>query len=340
MLKGLLLFITGIFISLTIRAYLIFNGSEVGDIHALWEMGDLTLRGVNPYIALNYNTYPPLALYLQAATIKLSAFLDIPFYILIKFWPNLADLLITFLLCYFLIKQGLSKVSAYAWSLIFFLNPVSIIISASHGQIDSVPSLLVISSILLMIFKKTLSYTLLSAFLLGLAIAIKPNPLILLPLLLTFKRTSIKNAVLFLLISIVPVSILIWPFLQDYPNLILTKLLNYSGSKDFGLPAILRGFYYLKTSDYNLIFSEDVLRLSKMIFLIGFLILVLIFRYSGKLIIACLAAYLLFLTIYFGISAQYLSWILPFAILNKDLMIIPYSIASFLTLIGLSLIHI
>lgn len=336
--KVSLLFIVGILLSLLIRSYLILNGSEVGDIHTLWEMGDLTLRGINPYIALNYNAYPPLALYLQSATIQLSNTTGIPFYILIKLWPNLADLLIALLIYLFLIKKGSGKITASVWSMIFFLNPVSIIISASHGQIDSIPTLLIISSILLTVSKTTFTHTFLCALFLGFAIAIKPNPLILLPLFLTVKKTSIKNTILFLLLSVVPTLLLIWPFLQDYPGHILPKLLNYSGSNDFGIPAILRGLKYLQTPDYMYFLSEGIIKASKAIFLLALFFLILLFRNSNKIIQGCLAAYLLFFTIYFGISAQYLSWVLPLAVLVKDRMVIPYSIASFFALLGFYLL--
>ncbi len=47
-----------------------------------------------------------------------------------------------------------------------------------------------------------------------------------------------------------------------------------------------------------------------------------------------MTVYLLFLGIYFGISAQYLSWILPLAILAKDKMIILFSITGTLALLG------
>lgn len=206
---GKSLLLPGILLSLSLRAYFIFHGSQIADVHALNEMGQMVLRGINPYLALNYYTYPPLALYLEAFIANLSQTIHIPFYILTKILPNLADVLTTLLIYWFLIKKSIRPFSAACWSLAFFLNPLSIIISSAHGQLDSIPIFLTVCAIFIVVFKTKLNFVLLAGGVLGLAIAIKPGPLMLLP------------------------------FLQGSPNLVLQKVINYSGSYDFGLSAIL-----------------------------------------------------------------------------------------------------
>lgn len=325
--------LAGIFISLVIRSCFIVNGSEVADVHSLYEMGDLVLRGINPYIALNYNTYPPGAIYIEAATIKISSFLGLPFYILIKIWPNLADLLITLTLYKFLTKKGVSNKLASAWSLIFFLNPISILISSAHGQIDSIPTFLVVFSLFLLTFYKSGIYIFLSFFLLGLSITIKPNPLILLPIFLVFIKSSLRMKMVYSLVSLSPVVFLLLPFVQDYPKYVLEKILNYSGSYDFGISAILRGLYYLKTADYNLVFNQEILQADKALFLFGLIVITL----SGdpkKLLEKCLMVYLFFFTLYLGLSAQYLSWVLPIAVLRKDKVVFLYSLFGTIAILG------
>lgn len=328
--------VTGILLSLVIRSYFIQNGSEIADIHSLYEMGEITLKGGNPYILLNYNTYPPLSLYLQAATIQLSQFFNIPFYILIKLWPNLADLLTGLIIFYFLIKKGAALRSAVCWSLIFLLNPISIIISSAHGQIDSIPTLLVITSILILQFKSSKSYIFAAALLLGLAISIKPNPLILVPIFLMYlyKRINILEKAVFSLLTFAPIFFLLLPFLANSPQYILEKMFSYSGSNDFGLSAFLKLIHFYQNATYNLPYIDELLRNSKIIFLILLACFAVIFRNSKNIIKLVLTVYLLFLTVYFGISAQYLSWILAFAVLEKDKMIIPYSFFGLIALLG------
>ena len=193
----LILFI-GIFLSVLIRAFFIINGTNVADIKLLFGMGDMVLKGLNPYISLTYNSYPPLAVYIEAFTILLSNISNIPFHILTKIWPNIADIVITLFLYKFLIKLKVKPVFATLWSLIFILNPISIIISAIHGQIDSIPSLLVIISIYLLSLSDKPKLKL-SALILGLAIAIKPNPLMLLPFFLVINKMLLKRGLTFLL---------------------------------------------------------------------------------------------------------------------------------------------
>lgn len=331
---GINLFLLGILLSFLIRLFFIFNGSEVADIHSLKEMGELTLRGVNPYLAIQYNIYPPLALYLEAFSVFLSQQLNIPFYILSKFWPNLADFAIAFILYKLLVKKDFKKSTVYLWVLLFLLNPISILISSAHGQIDSIPTLFTIFSLFILSFYINKYSIFLSALSLGLAIAIKPSPLILLPAFLILSKTNFRQKAIFLLLTIIPTLVFIFPYFDDYPSYVLQKVFSYSGSKDFGIPALLKGLYYLQSKDYNLEFSNEILNISKVVFLFGSLLLLIIFRKSKDIVKGCLAIYLLFLTTYFGISAQYLSWILPLAILKRDLMIIPFSIAGFISLLG------
>lgn len=331
--KKSLFLILGIILSTLIRSYLILNGSRVADVHSLQEMGELYLGGINPYLALSYNPYPPLAIYIEAATVKLASFLNIPFHILTKIWPNLADLLIALILYKFLTKKGVKSNSATFWSLAFFLNPISILISAAHGQIDSITTLLVIISVYLLIFYYQKIYIILSFFLLGLSIAIKPNPLILLPIFLAFSKKSLKMKMVLLIISLSPVTVLFLPFVKDYPKYIMEKIFNYSGSYDFGIPGILRGLYYLKAGDYNLTFNSQILQIDKAFYLISLLLITFVGD-SKKLIKRCLMAYVLFFTFYFGISAQYLSWILPLAVLKRERMIIYYSLFGLIAFLG------
>lgn len=330
---GTFMLVTGILLSILIRAFFIFNGTNVADIKLLFGMGEAVLKGLNPYISLTYNSYPPLAVYIEAFTILLSNTLNIPFHILTKVWPNLADIAITIFLYKFFIKLKVKEVFASFWSLIYILNPISIIISSSHGQIDSIPSLLVLVSIYLLTYSKKLRLNL-SAFILGLAIAIKPNPLMLLPFLLTIRKIDFKQMFIFLLISITPVVLLLAPFILQNPQQILIKITQYGGVNDFSYAAVLRGFWYQQNAQTWLPQTDQIFEASKLAFVLGVVFLLMLFAQSKNLLKACLAVYLLFIGIYFGISAQYLSWILPLAILAKDKKIILFSISGTLALIG------
>lgn len=322
----------GIFLSVLLRGFFIFNGTEVADISKLKEMGDAVLRGANPYLSIPYNVYPPLAVYIEAGTLYLSNFFNIPFHILTKIWPNLADILTAFLIYKFLIKSKVKSSVATFWSLIFILNPISIIISSAHGQIDSIPSLLVLLSIYYSVFYSH-KFQNMAAILLGLAISIKPNPIMLLPLFL-LKRLSLKQRAIFLLISILPAFIMIIPYTKSANLKILGDLFGYSGVYDIGYAAVLRGISYQDNANFWLPQSQQLLNISKVVFLAGLIFLISIFSRVKDLVKGCLAIYLLFLTVYFGISAQYLTWILPLAITAREKMTIYFSFTGMFALVG------
>ncbi len=330
------LFVGGILLTIVIRIYFILNGSDIADVHSLHEMGQIALKGENPYLLLNYNSYPPLALYIEEVTIKLSEILNIPFYMLIKLWPNLADVVTGLLIFWFLLKKGSKLFSAAIWSLIFLLNPISIIISAAHGQIDSVPSLLVIIAVLILQFKYSKKYIFLTAILLGIALSVKPNPLVLAPAFLIYlnKKIGFLEKLMFVLVIFIPIAVLLLPFLQNNTQYILGRLFYYSGSNDFGLSAILRVKYFHDNATYSLPYIDELLGYSKAAFLILLFIFMIIFRGSKDIIKLILVTYVLFLTSYFGISVQYLSWVLAFAVLIKDKMVISYTIFGLVAMLG------
>lgn len=328
---GRLLLILGIFLSIALRVFFIAHGTNVADIKLLFGMGDAFLNGLNPYLSLTYNSYPPIAVYIEAFTILFARAISIPFHEVTKIWPNIADILICLLLYKYLIKLKLNSLHAAFWSLIYVLNPISIIISSIHGQLDSIPSLFVLISIYLLTESKNMHLNL-SAFFLGLAIAVKPNPLILLPFFLILKKINLRHGLLFLIISIGPVTIALIPYLSNLQ--VLSRILEYSGVYDFSYAAILRGLYYQQNAAYLLPLSMEFLNASKISFIFGAIFLLILFYKSTNLIKMCSTVYLLFISIYFGISAQYLCWILPLAIMTREKKIIYYSLAGSLALLG------
>lgn len=326
--------ISGIFFSIILRIFFALNGSDVADIKKLHQISEVILEGNNPYKAFDFTIYPPIGYYLESATLFVSSLLGIPFHILTKLWPNFADIAIGLLLYKFLIKLKTKPTLASIWSLVFILNPISIIISSAHGQIDSISSFLVLLTIYVIYFHTIKFYSLLSAALLGLAISIKPNPVMLLPFFLIFIKEKLKGKIIFTLVTLAPMTISLAPYFWQSSREVINNVFGYSGVYDLGYAAILRGFWYQKNASIWLPLSVELLEASKIAFLAGMVFLLLLFLKSKDLIKACFMTYLLFIGIYFGISAQYLTWILPFAVLLKDKVIIPFSIAGTIALFG------
>ena len=329
----MILFI-GIFLSIIIRTFFIINGLDVADVTKLHQMAEAILKGNNPYLLFNFANYPPIGLYIETAILFLSNLLGIPFHILTKILPNLADVITCFVIYKFLIKNHVKPVNASIWSLIYILNPISIIISAAHGHIYSITSLLTLLSIYIITSNSNKSSNLLSAILLGIAIAIKPHPVMLLPLFLVYRKMNLKQTLLFLFISLAPAIIPLIPYLWLTPHQTIVNVFGYSGIYDISYAAILRSLWHQQNAQIWLPQADQMLSLTKWTFIFGAIFLLVILSRAKDLLKSCLAVYLLFIGIYFGISAQYLSWILPLAILTREKMVIPFSIFGTFALLG------
>lgn len=329
-------------LSILARWFFITHGIEGADVSKFREMGEAVMKGVNPYLVIEYNIYPPLGLYIEALNIILFRFLHLPFDIIHKIWPNVFDLLSAILIYKFLIKLNVTPYKSYFWTLLFFLNPISIIISAAHGQVDSIPSFFVLLSIYLLTFFKSQRTTLYAALCLSIAISIKPNPLMLLPLFLLFKvnlsqitKNVIKEKIIFLFVVILPVIISFIPYILDGGPRVIFGLFSYSGVYDIGYAGVMRGIFYQDNASIWLEQSEQLLQIGKVVFLVG--MLGVLYRYlidSDQLLKVCLLVYLLFFGVYFGLSVQYIVWILPLAVVLQDKRLIPFTISGLVTLVG------
>lgn len=328
------IFITGILISLVIRICLISQSKHIADVYLLYTMGATFLEGRNPYLVLDFNSYPPLAIYLVAASMKISSNLHTSFVTIFKLWPNLADFISAILIYKFLVRIKTKTFYAVVWSIFFLLNPIAIIISAAHGQIDSITSLFVLLSIFLLTFYSKSIHIYLSALSLGLAITFKPNPVMLIPLFLLHKRFSIQQRITYLILVLTPLSLVFIPFVNQQPGTVLSRMLSYLGVNDLSYAAILRGIWYQNNASTTIPLSNELLNTSKYVFMSVASSLTLLIIGSKNLAKAILTIYLAFITIYFGIGSQYLVWILPFAVLAKDKMVIFYTLFGFIALLG------
>lgn len=275
-----------------------------------------------------------MAIYLEVASIIISSNLHTSFVTIFKLWPNLADFILAFIIYKFLVKSKSKPVNAALWSSLFLLNPISIIISSAHGQIDSITNLFVVISVFILTFYSKRLYVYLSAVFLGIALAIKPNPAMLIPLFLFYKNLNLKQRIIYLALILAPLLLTIFPFLEDNPKLVFFKMLSYSGFNDISFAAVLRSIWYQVDAGTALPLSSEFLNASKFVFGAGAILLILLSAGGKNLAKACLVIYLLFLCTYFGIASQYLVWVIPLAILVRDRMVFLYCFFSLFALLG------
>lgn len=331
--KIIFIYIIGIILRLSF-AYSFYGSLDVDNA---WYITEQYFSGQNIYETTSYN-HTPIWLSLLIVSRHISSFSNLPFYFVMKIYAIIADLTITVLIYKISKKiQVKSEKTSYFLSLIYFFSPVSALISSFHGQFDSIPIALLLASFYYLKHTKK-DYFKISAFLFGLAIAFKTWPILLLPLYLLLLKNTLRKKILFTSISLITFFLPIVPYLFISPIPTFKNIFMYFGTADFGLAVFIELFNNIK--------KEPLYSLSKLIYsnpfygillLLFSLLIALVFINKKKLNFFD-SSVLFFLSIYvfsLKLGAQYLLWIIPFAILTKYRKIVVfYTLITTLTLIA------
>jgi hypothetical protein len=159
------------------------------DIESFELVAEALLDGQDIYSAasvMGRHPYLPFQMYLVGASMMASRATQIPFVVLVKLPPILADVAITALVYRVCRRRGSLVGDASAWALAYALNPISILVSAYHGQFDSIPVLFLLTAWYLWQFGQR--YTR-SALALGMGIVSKTWPVVLLPIVFIRARS-------------------------------------------------------------------------------------------------------------------------------------------------------
>jgi hypothetical protein len=312
--------------------------AEVNDIQAYRTMGLTVLRGDNIYAHSILFPYSPFSQFQPAWSIRIAELTGWGLDFVIKLHCILADTATTAIIIGFLLWRGLSLGRAALWGLVWALNPVSILISAFHGNIMAVTPFLVLSAaVAVTIASERQERQLLlaiAALLLGLGIALRTYPLLLLPAFLLLATRTIREAAGFALLAALPAALSSLPYLIFARQTFLQEVLSYGGFTDFGWVAVLRSTPYLLGKAKLFAFDGELMTITRRLFLIGYIAIALTFPYfrPQALIRALLLAPLLFYAVYAGVGAQYYVWVLPLAIVLRERIVLIYSIVAAITL--------
>ena len=292
-----------------------------GDIGLFYRAAALIHRGENPYERdPHYSTYPPLWMGFSYAAFRYSRTYGIPYDLFFKGMDLLADLGTTALIFLAAIAAGLAARKAALLALFFALNPFSILITSLHGANDPVILFLIVLALHLQgRGKGRWAY-----FALGVGVAIKIYPVLLAPLFLIHDLRIKRLRPGVLVFIVLPFLITLIPYYDRLP-LVFRQVASYGGVSDFGYLSVVRTWMIIH--EYRLrfaprLFTEE-LGGAKVAFLIAYALILIRFwgsriperkpRYSLER--ATLIVFLHFLAIYGGISAQYLVWVIPLALL-------------------------
>jgi hypothetical protein len=294
-----------------VPAALIFGTDDVAG-WANW--GGLLASGSNPTASKYLLAWPPLWLPFTWFASVMSETTQIPFHLLIKLFPIVADLVLTFFLYSVAEEYGCKP---WKTALAYALNPISIYCTAIHGQFDAIPTLCMTVAVVMM-GRRSESRPIGAGAWLGIAASFKTWPLFILPALLAplrSMRRRAQNAAVAIGIFITAL-LLSWLF---FGFSAVTGVLRYRGALSWwGLSsmAYLRGAM-LSPNIFSAIFFAAM----------GAAALLLIATRTE----AARGALLLLLTFYVtapGFGLQYLIWIVPVALLADQRRGLNYSILA------------
>jgi len=275
------------------------NVRDLKDIYTVVETG-------------NRHPYLPLQMYWIGFAGWLADETGSGFNSIVRLAPIIADALIVLLLYNVISKKNI--MDPIIGGLLYALNPVSVYVSAYHGQFDSIPLLFLLVSLF---YAGTSAYK--SGFWLGIGIWIKSWPVLGLPIILNTFR-GIKKKILFglamVVLPLVGVIIYLLIFQADFFTTI-SKALGYNhGMGVWGYTFFVKMLGSAIFPDMNI---WKILNFSRFV-TIGILGLVwfLVARKQSP-INGVLTILLAFFVFTHAFSIQYLVWLIPFGILIGDI---------------------
>jgi hypothetical protein len=279
----------------------------------------------DPYQAPRLYPYPPVWMWVEEGSLWLARASGISFALLVRLPVLAAELALVALL-------GRMGGRAAAW--IYALHPVSLLVSACHGQFDAVALLFILLAARDQLAQRHDR----AALGLAAAIGLKSFPVLLLPafLLHTPPRARLRWAAL----ATVPVALSLVPFAWHDAGALRRELFGYGGVADFGWIAMVRAWRFLATGALARAEASHWTTLvlaAKALFVAAYgALLVRWWRAARRpaLLPMCLAVLLAFLVLYGALSAQYLLWVVPFGVLAPSRAFAAYSVATALALVA------
>jgi hypothetical protein len=301
-------------VACVVRLALSLMARDIIDVHNYERVAD-TILSEGP-LSLYVSTtgiypYPPLWVWFEVLARLLSSTGFLSFSLAIRLPIIIADVGVVWLIWHWWFQH--SAHTAARLSLVYALNPVSLLITCLHGQFDAIPTFFAMLAVFYLIKRNSMFA---SAFALSLAVAFKSyHILLLLPVILRLE--SRQKQVAYTAITLVPVAIVLMPFLLNSPEAVFRELFGYKGAALLGVMVPIRTIYVpLAGGRFPADWTAGIISISRFLFLIGYGAGVWWMRKRGTLISVIVAVFTLFYAIYAGISPQYLVWVVPFLLLG------------------------
>ena len=265
-----------------------------------------------------YNNPPTWAIVTYLVN-QLSKITSIAFSTLIKFPLIIFDVLVALLL-YKMVEKA-SKKERFRVVASFLYNPITIMVSAYGAQFDIVA----IYFLLLYCYIIKKNEKIVHQLIYGFSIAVKLVTIF--PIIFFMSRQKGFKKILLPILAALPFIVIILPYIPNGWENIKGRLLNYTGI--WGFWGYSRPIQYL-TTYFGLYDLQLILKfwLSKAMIIVMFGLMLYYFNKFKKISIleGVKISYLFFFVLSPGFGVQYIVWILPFAILQKNHFYYVYSL--------------
>jgi hypothetical protein len=309
-------------------------GVEIADLSMYRQMALVVMRQQDIYDMPGLYHYTPLSLFIPSFCLQVSERTGLTFDIVIKLFPIAADLGIATLL-FLLARQRWGVWKATLAGLAYALNPVSVLITGFHGQLMPLSVFFAFWAFYLRHTDERYPAYVLSALSLGVAIALRGWPVLLVPFLI--RRQQWRHAGIYIVLAALPSVVTLAPYAAVSFAGIRREIFNYQSTPDFGWMGVWRGVWYLVSANEDLPGDAGPawLSRSRFIFLAGYAALLGLWflkPYAVRTAEWIAAALLLNYTLVGGLAAQYYGWVLPFLVFH------PYYEAAFALAAGGALV--
>lgn len=317
--------------------------NEIFDTSTYHSMALTVLRGDNIYAQRVFFPYMPYTQFEPAAMLLLAEKMNWRFDFAIKLPSILMDCVATAGIFLHLAKKRKNLLSAFGWTLLWALNPVSILISSFHGNyMTVVPVFMLLAYLAAGKANEDAQrgwWLAISALMLGLAIVTRTWPIMVLPAFVFLGTRSLRESLMYGLIALFPTIASALPYLIFSRETFLAEISGYGGFPDFGWLSVFRTLPYISGKVPGIItslFDDISMGYSRTLFLVSVIALTFLlplFRPSslGRVI---LLVPLFFYWIYGGVSAQYLIWVIPIAIAIKSRWSLIFTLVATITIIA------
>jgi Gpi18-like mannosyltransferase len=304
-----------------IPAALLPRGAEY-DIDSFRRVAETLLMGGTVYdspLVAGRHPYLPFQLYLIWAAGYISASSKLPFVFLVKLAPILADSALAVLIFKIALNFGQTLTSAFGWSLLYALNPVSILVSAYHGQFDSETVLLLVLAWYFWYFGRQDTRGLgRSALMLGLATLNKSWAAMFLPIVL-LRLKSTKQRFFYTLIALATPVVLTTLYIvafHDAPYPLLRRALTHAGVPGWwGASAVANLTWRLTGTGQGVV--SWLAQYGRWLVFVGAAYVYWVTR-RQRAMDAWVTLLVVLYVLTSGFGLQWTLWIVPFAILAGD----------------------